>query len=140
MGCCNYEGPLVFTVVIIYTIGAFPAPSDGYRLHSNSILSSGSFDLSSKLFPKGLVLLTSIASSSTKSSSSKGDVLDGGGVSSKVTFKDSSTFIVDVSTALHQNFCGIDCSFNKVLLISYRVRFFLSTTPFDCGVRGAEKL
>ncbi|GJZ97929.1 retrovirus-related pol polyprotein from transposon TNT 1-94 [Tanacetum coccineum] len=35
----------------------------------------------------------SLASSSTKSSSSKGDVLDGGGVSSNVTFKDSSTFI-----------------------------------------------
>ncbi|GJY65547.1 hypothetical protein Tco_0467785 [Tanacetum coccineum] len=76
----------------------------------------------------------SLASSSTKSSSSKGDVLDRGGVSSNVTFKDSSTFIVDVSTALHQIFCGIDCSFNMVLLISCRVRFFLSTTPFDCEV------
>ncbi|GJU42717.1 ribonuclease H-like domain-containing protein [Tanacetum coccineum] len=82
----------------------------------------------------------SLASSSTKSSSFKGDVLDGGGVSSNVTFKYSLIFIVDVSTALHQNFCGIDCSFNMVLLISCRVRFFLSTTPFDCGVRGAEKL
>ncbi|GJS87702.1 hypothetical protein Tco_0770338 [Tanacetum coccineum] len=48
-----------------------------------------------------LVLLTSIASSLTKSSSSKGDVLDGGGVFNNVTFKISLTSPVDVSTALH---------------------------------------
>lgn len=41
----------------------------------------------------GFVLLTSIASSSTKSSSSKGNVLGGGGVSSNVTFSDYSTFM-----------------------------------------------
>nr|GEZ51118.1 ribonuclease H-like domain-containing protein [Tanacetum cinerariifolium] len=50
-------------------------------------------NLSSRSFPEGFVLLTSIACSSTKSSSSKGDVLGGGGVSSNVTFKDSSTLL-----------------------------------------------
>ncbi|GJX97510.1 hypothetical protein Tco_0353308 [Tanacetum coccineum] len=69
--------------------------------------------------PKGLVLLTSIASSLTKSSSSSGDVLGREGVSSNVTFKDSSTFIA--------------------CLLRIIVRFFLSTTTFDYGVLGAEK-
>ncbi|GJS43010.1 putative ribonuclease H-like domain-containing protein [Tanacetum coccineum] len=34
----------------------------------------------------------------------------------------------------------MDCSFSIVLDISCKVLFFLSTTPFDCVVRGAEKL
>ncbi|GJZ28389.1 hypothetical protein Tco_0573036 [Tanacetum coccineum] len=38
--------------------------------------------------------VTLIASSSSKSSSTKGDVLEGGGVSSNVTLSDSSTFLV----------------------------------------------
>ncbi|GJX35595.1 hypothetical protein Tco_0247152 [Tanacetum coccineum] len=39
-------------------------------------------------------LITLIASSSYKSSSTKGDVLEGGGVSSNVTLSDSLTFLV----------------------------------------------
>ncbi|GJZ73188.1 hypothetical protein Tco_0637334 [Tanacetum coccineum] len=33
----------------------------------------------------------------------------------------------------------MDCSFSMVLLIYCKVQFFLSTTPFDSGVRGAKK-
>nr|GEU47989.1 hypothetical protein [Tanacetum cinerariifolium] len=40
------------------------------------------------------ILATLIASSSSKSSSTKGDVLEGGGVSSNVTLSDSSIFLV----------------------------------------------
>ncbi|GJY46798.1 hypothetical protein Tco_0435861 [Tanacetum coccineum] len=41
--------------------------------------------------------VTLIASSSSKSSSTKGDVLEGGGVSSNVTLNDSSIFMVKLS-------------------------------------------
>ncbi|GJW69769.1 hypothetical protein Tco_0126686 [Tanacetum coccineum] len=45
-------------------------------------------------FPEISFSVTLHASSSSKSSSTKGDVLEGGGVSSNVTLSDSSTFLV----------------------------------------------
>jgi len=39
-----------------------------------------------------------------------------------------------------QKYLGRLVSFNKVLVISSEALFFLSTTPFCCGVIGAEKL
>ncbi|GJV43873.1 hypothetical protein Tco_1428409 [Tanacetum coccineum] len=48
-----------------------------------------------RLLAVGFILfVTFIASSSSKSSSTKGDVLEGGGVSSNVTLSDSLTFLV----------------------------------------------
>ncbi|GJY51968.1 hypothetical protein Tco_0442815 [Tanacetum coccineum] len=47
-------------------------------------------------FSRFFFSVTLIASSSSKSSSTKGDVLKGGGVLSNVTLSDSSTFLVRV--------------------------------------------
>jgi ABC-type amino acid transport system permease subunit len=69
--------------------------SNGCDFDSLTFIISFSSEVStSRSLLKGLVLLTSIASSSIISSSYKGNVLGNGGVSSKVTFRDSSTFIV----------------------------------------------
>jgi len=42
-------------------------------------------------------------------------------------------------TTSAQKYFGRFVSFNKVLTISSKVLFFLPTTPFCCGVLGAEK-
>jgi len=43
-------------------------------------------------------------------------------------------------TASAQKYLGSEFSFNIVLASSSSDLFFLSTTPFCCGVLGAEKL
>ncbi|GKC02458.1 zf-CCHC domain-containing protein, partial [Tanacetum coccineum] len=68
-----------------------------------------------------LFSITLIASSSSKSSSTKGDVLDGGGALLFWEYPRKTP--------------SYDFGSNLVSVL-----FFLSTTPFDCGVRGAEKL
>ena len=45
-----------------------------------------------------------------------------------------------VLTAYAQKYFGRGVSFKRVLAISSRALFFLSTTPFCWGVLGAEKL
>jgi len=50
-----------------------------------------------------------------------------------------STYQV-VLIASAQKYFGNPISFNIVLASSFRERFFLSTTPFCCGVLGDEKL
>jgi len=45
-----------------------------------------------------------------------------------------------VFIASAQKYFGRFYSFNKVLTISSKALFFLSTTPFCCGVLEAEKL
>nr|GEU78666.1 uncharacterized mitochondrial protein AtMg00810-like [Tanacetum cinerariifolium] len=61
---------------------------EDFTMKEGEVVSSSSLDRSIKSF-----LVTLIASSSSKSSSTKGDVLEGGGVSSNVTLSDSLIFM-----------------------------------------------
>ncbi|GJU49516.1 hypothetical protein Tco_1219071 [Tanacetum coccineum] len=70
-------------------------PNTGLGHNSMAPRHNGARPFSSSMsFSKFLFSVTLIASSSSKSSSTKGDALEGGGVSSNVTLSDSLIFVV----------------------------------------------